>query len=884
MAIMSKNSASADTSIHTYRAKRDFTVTAEPPPREAASGETLCFVVQKHAARRAGLHYDFRLEHAGVMWSWAIPKGPSLDPATRHAAIHVEDHPIDYAAFEGRIPDGQYGAGTVATWDRGTWRPLIDPEEGMRKGDLKFQLFGQRLQGEFALVRMRGRPGQKQEAWLLIKKRDAHAREGLDAEALEAEQPLASNRKPRTEAPADRAKKAPLPATQAPELASLAEAPPEGDDWLNEIKLDGYRLLIWLENGKATIRTRGGLDWTDRLPAVAAQAAKLPVHSALLDGELVALRDDGASSFPKLQEALSAGRDDRLFFFIFDLLHLDGWDLRPCPLIDRKSVLQRLSTWNGMLRYCDHITGGAEKFYDRACQMKLEGTIAKRASATYRSGRGKDWLKVKCRGREEFVVLGWTPPAGARVGFGALHLGYYDADGRLHYAGGVGTGFDTSELTALKKRLDDLATDQPPRIEVSGDPLDRSIHWVRPELVVEIEYADWSGSGRIRHAVYLGLREDKPAPEVVRDLADPEAVRKPLHRASTAAPGRKFAIPPRQETQAVPNKQGARIVVAKAPQRKAETIDGVGLTHPDRELWPGITKRDLAEYWQALAAHALPEIAKRPLAVVRCPDDINGEKFFQKNTHGVMPAPIRDGKAGGSPYLAIDDEAGLIAFAQMSAIEIHAWGATETDPTHPDRIVFDLDPGEGVPFPEIVTAALEVRDRLERLGLVPFCRTTGGKGLHVVVPLVPRAEWESVKPWCRAFAELMSQEQPQKYLPTMSKADRRGRILIDWLRNGLGATAISSFCPRARPGAAVATPLAWKEVTPKLDPASFTIKTIPGRVQRSRTSAWEGFNDSARALPEPATKQVSLPKQRVAPPPTQSRIVVAKAPKRTASK
>ena len=325
------------------------------------------------------------------------------------------------------------------------------------------------------------------------------------------------------------------------------------------------------------------------------------------------------------------------------------------------------------------------------------------------------------------------------------------------------------------------------------------------------------------------------------------------------------------------NKPGARIVVAKAPQRKAETIDGIALTHPDRELWPGITKRDLAAYWQAIAPHALPEIAHRPLAIVRCPDGINGEKFFQKNTHGIMPAPIRDGKAGGSPYLAIDDEAGLIAFAQMSAIEVHAWGATEADPTHPDRIVFDLDPGDGVPFPEVVAAALEVRDRLERLGLVPFCRTTGGKGLHVVIPIVPGGDWEVVKPWCRAFAELMSQEQPQKYLPTMSKADRRGRILIDWLRNGLGATAISSFCPRARPGATVATPLAWSEVTPKLDPSAFTLKTVPARLQKLRRP-WEEFSGAGRQLPQPAAKQVA-PAQKSTPPPAgRSRIVVARPP------
>jgi bifunctional non-homologous end joining protein LigD len=463
---------------------------------------------------------------------------------------------------------------------------------------------------------------------------------------------------------------------------------------------------------------------------------------------------------------------------------------------------------------------------------------------------------VKCRGREEFVVLGWTPPAGSRVGFGSLHVGYYDAKGRLYYAGGVGTGFDTRELASLRKRLDDLATDRPPELLVAGDPLDRSIHWVRPELVAEVEYVDWSGSGRVRQAVFLGLREDKPAREVVREVADAAAERKVLHpnpADGTRARARaKIAIPPREAAPDIQPRTGSRIVIAKAPQRKAEMIEGVPLTHPGRELWPGITKRDLAEYWQAVADYALPELARRPLAIVRCPDGIGGEHFFQKNTHGIMPPQIRDGSVEGSPYLAIDDTSGLVALAQMSAIELHAWGATEADPMHPDRLVFDLDPGEGVAFTAVIEAAHEVRDRLQRLGLVPFCRTTGGKGLHVVVPLVPRASWDEAKPWCRAFAELLSQEQPRKYLPTLSKAERRGRILIDWLRNGMGATAVASYCPRARPGAPVATPLAWSEVAGKLDPSAHSLRTVLQRLRQLRTPPWGRFTESARPLPKPA--------------------------------
>jgi bifunctional non-homologous end joining protein LigD len=495
---------------------------------------------------------------------------------------------------------------------------------------------------------------------------------------------------------------------------------------------------------------------------------------------------------------------------------------------------------------------------------------------------------VKCRGREEFVVLGWTPPSGSRVGFGALHVGYYDSDGRLHYAGGVGTGFNTRELTSLKRRLDDLATERPPEMLVSGDPLDRSIHWIRPDLVIEVQYVDWSGSGRVRHASYLGLREDKKPTEVVREIADAEAERVvKFPESPDASPRRrpiKFAIPPRQELSSVQPKPGARIVVAKAPQRKAQTVGGIGITHPDRELWPGITKRDLAEYWVAVADHALPEFVHRPLAIVRCPDGINGEKFFQKNSHGIMPREIRDGSASGSPYFAIDDLSGLVALAQMSAIEIHPWGATEADPLHPDRLIFDLDPGEGVPFTQVIKAAHEVREKLQRLGLESFCRTTGGKGLHVVISLVPRADWEEAKAWCRAFAELMSLEQPDKYVPMLSKVERRGRILIDWLRNAIGNTAIGSYCPRARPGAGIATPLAWSEVTPKLDPSSFTLKTVPARLQKLRRPPWSDFDKSAHPLPQPARKPVAPAQQPASPPAGRSRIVVARAPKHSASR
>ncbi len=755
------------------------------------------FVVQKHAAHRAGLHWDFRLEHAGVLWSWAVPKGPSLDPADRRMAIHVEDHPIDYADFEGEIPAGEYGGGMVETWDRGTWEPLDDPDEGMRKGDLKFILKGQRLNGRFTLARLHRRG--KQEAWFLIKGHDDEAKVGAGAAVLEQTPFRRTASKKPDRPPAPGAVRGSVPEDQAPQLCKLADVPPTGREWVSEIKFDGYRLLAHVRDGNARLITRNGHDWTDRLPAVAAAVARTQVRSAVLDGELVALRADGVSGFPELQAALSAGQDQKLFLYLFDLLELDGWDLRGCALTDRKAVLENRIEWTGMLRFSGHTEGAPAALHRNACKMKLEGIVCKKADATYQAGRGHGWVKLKCLGREEFIVLGWTPPGGSRTGIGALHLGYFDPKGGLHYAGAVGTGFSEKVLTALRQQLEPLKSAPPHHLLVAGDPLDSSIQWVKPEMVAEVEYTAWSGSGRVRHAVYLGSREDKSPDEVIRDAADPEVERTPFKGGVIRkSRGWKGAVPPisRQPLEArVSHPVSARIVVAKAPRKPGALVGNVELSHPDKELWPGITKRDLAEYWQAVGTYALPGLAGRPLSIVRCPDGIGGEHFFQKNGHGHLPLQIREGSVSGSPYLAIDDIDGLIALTQMSAIELHPWGASEADPLHPDWLVFDLDPGDTVAFDAVGKAAHDVRDRLATLGLTSFCRTTGGKGLHVVVPLAPATDWDTAKRFCRAFAELISQEEPRRFLAHLKIADRHGRILIDWLRNGLGATAVSSVLP-----------------------------------------------------------------------------------------
>lgn len=811
-----------DAALAAYRAKRDFMVTAEPASgtQPAASTKPI-FVVQKHDATR--LHYDFRLEHDGVLWSWAVPKGPSLDPHDKRLAVHVEDHPLEYAEFAGVIPPGQYGAGRVGIWDSGTWAPLGDAAAGLAKGEMKFELDGTRLHGRFVLVRLKPRLRERAENWLLIKEHDEHERAGVDAAAIEAV-PVATKgqKKKRHPHPAllpqagEAAGSQPLPEMQKPQLATLVADAPEGIGWLSEIKFDGYRLLAFKDGGAVRLVTRNGLDWTHRLRPLAAAVAKISPRTALLDGELVALQADGITSFPDLQAALSSERTETLVFYVFDLLHFEGRDLRSEPLHARKDALRRLPDWNGTIRFSDHVEGKAGPVRKQACAMGLEGIIAKRADSPYRAGRNADWVKLKCGGREEFVVIGWTPPAGRRNGIGALHVGFYDSQGRMHYAGGVGTGFDDGALAWWRPQLDGMRAPAPKPLLLSGEMPEKSIAWVRPQLVIEVRYAGWSGAGRLRHAVYLGLREDKAAAEIVRDVPDAAAVR----------------------TEMEPAKRS--IVVVKAASR---------LTHPDRELWPGVTKQDLSDYWAKVAPIALPGIAHRPLALVRCPDGVAGQHFFQKHASKGMNAAIHEGAQDGAPYLAIADAEGLQAATQMAAIELHTWGATEADAAHADRLVFDLDPGEGVAWAETIRTAHDLKARLGRLGLAAFCRTSGGKGLHVVTPIARSADWTATRAWCRGFAEAWAAEEPTRFVAAVSKAIRPGHILIDWLRNGLGSTAVASFSPRARPGAIIATPVAWREVTPDLDPAAFTLATVPVRLVKLKRDPWKGFAKSAKPLP-----------------------------------
>jgi bifunctional non-homologous end joining protein LigD len=781
-------------SLDAYHRKRDFRRTPEPAGGTTADGGGR-FAVQRHAARR--LHYDFRLELDGTLKSWAVPRGPSLDPAEKRLAVHVEDHPLEYGDFEGTIPAGEYGAGEVILWDRGHWTPVGDPADGYRRGKLKFVLHGEKLRGGWTLARMGGRAGEGGKNWLLLKERDVEARPATEGDIV-AERP---------ESVATIARTA-LPARIRPQLATLADEPPPGDEWVHEIKYDGYRALCRLEDRRARVFTRSGQDWTDRFGPVAPACAALPVRTAWLDGEVVVLDDDGRSRFEALQEALSAKDGRGLKYVVFDLLHLDGVDLRPLPLEQRKQRLAQLlrrADGDRTLRYGDHVIGRGAAFLRQACMHGLEGIVSKRRDAPHREGRHPDWRKARCHERGEFVVGGFTDPGGSRAGLGALLLGAHE-DGRLRYVGRVGTGFSDAKLRELRRRLDELALPESPFAPFPDVP-PRS-HWTRPELVCEATFTNWTRDGRLRHPVFVGLREDKPAREVVRE-------RRPR--------------------------------AGGAPRRADETIEiaGVRVSHPDRTLWPEVevTKAELARYYVDIAEWILPHVAGRPLAVVRGPRGHAGATFFQKHLAPGMPAPVRSVRIadddGDQDHLVIDDVAGLVALVQMDVLEIHVWGARADDVERPDRLVLDLDPDEDLAWPVVVDGARAAHLRFEHLGLESFVKTTGGTGLHVVVPLARRHGWTETKAFARAVAADLARRLPDAFTINAARAARRGKIYLDYLRNGRGATAVAAYSSRARPGAPVAVPLAWRELGPRLRPSAFTVRTVPDRLARLRADPWE---------------------------------------------
>lgn len=815
--------------LERYRQKRDFRATPEPPGQvQPAAGTGGRFVVQKHAARR--LHYDFRLEMEGVLKSWAVTRGPSLDPAEKRLAVEVEDHPLDYADFEGTIPKGEYGGGTVIVWDRGRWSPVHDPVRGMKKGHLEFTLEGEKLKGRWHLVRMAARKGEARVNWLLIKGEDAEAR-GADAPDIldDAPQSVLTGRDLEAVARGDPApdpvpapdpgaisgaKRADFPGFVPPMLATLVAKAPDGEDWWHEIKFDGYRLQVLIRDGRVQLMTRGGLDWSETFgPDLPAALADLPCAQAILDGELVVEAGNGASNFTQLQADLSAGRTDRFLLYLFDLLYLDGFDLRRAALADRKAALERLlDRAPDRLRLSAHFREDGAMMLRHACRLSLEGIVSKRADAPYRSGRGRGWLKSKCAERQEFVVAGYVPSTVLEGAVGSLILGVQDKGG-LRYVGRVGTGFTQGAARDLFARLHPLRQQESPFAAPLTATQRRGVVMVRPELVAEVEFRAWTGDHHLRHAAFRGLRADKPASQVV----DEGAARPPA-----------------------------------APEREARRR--VRLTHPDRVYWPdrGITKAALADYYAEVWPQIAPHVVNRPLALLRCPDGITGPSFFQKHVwKGLNPAilQVADPKAPGDPPLvAVGDLDGLLGLVQAAALEIHPWGATLADWDRPDRIVMDLDPGPDVPWMAVIEAAEEVRVRLQDAGLAGFVKTSGGKGLHVVAPLEPAANWPEVKAFTQGLARAMGKDSPDRYVATITKSKRQGRILIDYLRNQRGATAVAAFSTRARAGAPVSTPLDWGELGPDIGPAHFTLGNLPARLQALDRDPWADFLRAARPL------------------------------------
>jgi DNA ligase D len=835
-------------SLERYREKRDFSRTHEPPGGKVAPGTSL-FVVQKHAARR--LHYDLRLQFGDTLKSWAVPNGPSLDPKARRLAVHVEDHPLEYVDFEAQIPKGQYGAGGMIVWDRGTWIPMDDPEEGYRKGSFKFRLDGEKLGGGWTLVRLKPKDGDRGDNWLLIKERDPFARPGSDAAILEErpESVLSGRRvedlaqpEPAT-IPARRreaveplslkgARKAPLPKAFRPQLAAQASRVPDGEEWLHEIKFDGYRTIARIDQGNLTLITRSGLDWTDRYGVLAKAFQGLACQQALIDGEIVVQDEHGIASFAALQDALSAGRTHELIFFAFDLPYLDGYDLGAVPLVERKRALAGLLdpalTANSALQISEHVVGNGRAFYRQASEFGLEGVISKRADAPYQQTRTRSWLKVKCRQSDDFLIAGFSPSEAAG-GIGALLLAE-EADGGLRYVGRVGTGFSSAEMRRLHARLEALRS-RKATVVLPPEERRKGVVWVRPVLVAEVEYGNRTADRILRHAVYKGLRMDTT---------------------EDASPAQAPEPPP------------------QAP-RKRYVSDGdlahVWVTNPDRVMFGegGPTKLELAVYYARVGDWMLPELIGRPVSLVRCPTGKSADCFFQRHAMAGMPdvikrIPLREeGSRKRADYLYVEDARGLLALAQFGAVEFHPWGCRVDQPERPDRIVFDLDPDEGLPWREIVSAAHHVAGVLRELGLVPFLKTTGGKGLHVVVPITRRHTWPEVRRFCEAFARQQAQQAPKRFTANMAKRERRGRIYLDYLRNARSATAVGAYSLRARPGVPASTPLDWTELA-QLDSAKEpNWATVPERLaQDGFADPWAGIDAAARALTKEMQRKLQI--------------------------
>jgi bifunctional non-homologous end joining protein LigD len=877
--------------LERYRSMRDFRVTSEPSGGgkvKSLDEQGLPFVIQKHAASH--LHYDFRLGWNGVLKSWAVAKGPSYVTRDKRLAVQVEDHPIEYGGFEGIIPKGQYGGGTVMVWDQGTWQPQpghTDVDAGLRTGSLKFIMHGKKMKGKWALIRMGGKAANERKPnWLLIKEHDEFERGENDPIVTEEEpnsvvtgrsldeiaksedhvwnskETATGNAWYRKDSPAAKngasvkssvasvktrvadfgsaLKKAPkerLPDFIAPELALQSETPPPGKEWLHELKLDGYRIQARKDGNKVQLLTRTGLDWTHRMKTIAALVAELPVEKAVLDGEVVVLAENGSTSFADLQAAFQEGVKKPLTYFVFDLLHLNGHSTRDFTLGDRKDILAKVLDGSGeFLQFSEHIEGGGGEVFKRACELHAEGIISKRAASKYSSGRGGDWLKLKCVHEQEFVIGGFTLPSNGSHGVGALLLGYYEG-GKLIYAGRTGTGFTQKTHRVLRDQLDELRQKTSPFEKLPVDAR-RGAIWVQPRLVAQVNFATWTADNLVRQSSFKGLREDKPAAEVRREEPKVGPRGGSQQRAShTTAAG-----------------VAAKVASKKAPSKSAAMSAPVRLSHPGKILdeESQLTKQQLADYYWAVAPHMLPHIESRPLSLVRCPEGSGKPCFFQKHVNHMLPpgigsVDVADKRGKVEPYITLTSAEALAGLAQMGVLEVHPWGSRNDDLEHPDRIIIDLDPDAAISWARLAESAAEVRKQLKKLGLESFLKSTGGKGLHVVVPIVPEYDWAAIKQFAHAFVLQMEKEQPGLYLTKMAKAARKDRIYLDYLRNERGATAVAAFSPRARAGAPVSLPLNWSDLKLAERPVAYVaaFEDWKGRLSRD---PWKQLSKSPQRI------------------------------------
>ncbi len=861
-------------SLTEYNRKRNFGITSEPAGGKVTKKDTeqsLCFVIQKHDARR--LHYDFRLELDGALKSWAIPKGPSLDPKDKRLAVHVEDHPLSYASFEGNIPHGQYGGGDVIVWDQGIWQPHGDPRDDYKSGKLKFTLIGEKLAGDWTLVRTHLRGSGDKEQWLLIKERDDSARPAEEYDIVEAQpqsvitgellpievsgkvngkvskSATAKVSKPTANSVSTKktTKKSPakiktvvsktevqLPDFLTPELATLVSEPPAGD-WLYEVKFDGYRILARIEGGEVRLITRNNNDWTDKLPLQAKSITELELGDSWLDGEVVVLDKKGLPDFQALQNAFEIGRSNQVIYYLFDAPFLNGADLRELPVEERRAQLEKILPHNkkSVLRFSGAFTAHHETVLASACAMSLEGVIGKRVGSPYASRRSGDWIKLKCRLRQEFVIVGYTPPQGGRSGFGALLLAVHEKQGAsaLRYAGRVGTGFNETRLQELYSKMTKLARSTSPLSHKLTSAQARDVRWIEPKLVCEVEFAQWTSEGILRQAAFIALRSDKPAWDIIREQAkSPEQL----------SPAEKIKGPASKKASA--EKTGA----------SKPLINSVAISHPERVIDPqsGATKEDLALFYSSIAKWILPHLDDRAVSLVRAPDGITGEQFFQKHADRLAIPNIKQLDKSLDPghpaLMEIDSPEALVGAIQMGTVELHTWGSLAKKIEFPDRITLDLDPDPALPWRSVVEATRLTLAVLDELELKAWLKTTGGKGMHIVVPLAPAAEWEYVKEFSKQIAQFMARQIPERFVARMGPKNRVGKIFIDYLRNQRGASAVSAFSVRARPGLPVSVPITRDELLELNSSHQWTIANLHERLASLKTDPWTDYFNTGK--------------------------------------